>query len=270
MLYKYQKKAVVPIRKNLVLPSQAKKEKRVALSFAIICFLSGSVLLAQSAFPYLSDMFSSEQVNKSVLSPSAGSSTNSFGNENSSLEFSSSYISNVTKSFDTTNKVLNIDPRTFPEYANIRGEMWVEIPKIDIGRVRVQINVDSFEEESYMPLLDTSLAHFKGTSLPDKEGNTFVYGHSTNEWLAKTNRNDPKFAFTFLNDLDIGDEIYLEYKGRKYTYSTQKIRRVSPEDISPIYTTSTAKTLTLMTCWPPGIGSERLIVQTILTEEELI
>jgi LPXTG-site transpeptidase (sortase) family protein len=138
--------------------------------------------------------------------------------------------------------------------------MYLTVPKLSLKRVPIKINVDSFDEKSYLPLLDDSLAHFLGTSLPDKPGNTFIYGHSTNELWAKTDPTNPRYAFTFLNKLDIGDELTIEYNNTEFKYSTQKINIVSPTDISPIYTTSEAKSLTMMTCWPPGIGAERLIV----------
>lgn len=193
-------------------------------------------------------------MSKTLLTPS-------FANKNSTDSgLSSSYISNVDRNFSVTNKLLNINPKTFPEYATITGEMKLNISKLKLKDLPVKINVDSFDKDQYLTVLIKRLGHFKGTSLPDKPGNTFIYGHSTNELLAKTDPTNPEFAFTFLGKMDIGDEISIEYNGKTFKYSTQKIRMVEPEDISPIYTTSEDKSLTLMTCWPPGVGDQRLIL----------
>jgi LPXTG-site transpeptidase (sortase) family protein len=263
MLYKYQKKEIAI--KNNQLPSAKGKKNVMNLAMSGVCFLVGVSILFYSLYPHINqfvvNLRGQNKVSKSLLTPSPSEQTVSVqGQAVAVQDFSSDYISNVNRNFSVTNQLLNITPRTHPEYANIQGEMKITIPKLNIKNIPIKINVDSYDEASYMPLLDKTLAHFLGTSLPDKPGNTFIYGHSTNELWAKTDPSNPRFAFTFLNNLDIGDEIIVEYEGAKFTYSTQKIKMVTPTDISPIYTTSEAKNLTLMTCWPPGIGSERLIV----------
>lgn len=262
MLYKYQKREVKI--KNPQLPNQKKKISLLKVSLSSLCFVLGVGILFYSLYPHISHFMDKlggkRSISKSMLSPSQTDEPQIAMNQVATQDFSSDYISNVSRNFSVTNQLLNITPRTHPEYADIQGEMYISIPRINIKNIPIKVNVDSFDESSYMPLLDKTLAHFLGTSLPNKPGNTFVYGHSTNELLAKTDINNPRFAFTFLNKLDIGDEIIIIYEGVTYTYVTQKINMVSPTDISPIYTTSEAKQLTLMTCWPPGIGAERLIV----------
>lgn len=265
MLYQYKKADPFAYK---IPKKQADRNKKVTLYIATFSFLTGASILIYSSFPYLKNEFFPENTDKSLISTNSKTNSSLAAGSFTNVNFTQGYLDNVSKSFESTNAGLNIESRTFAEYASIKGNMKIKIPAIDVDEVNVQLNVDSFDESEYMPLLDTTLAHFKGTSLPDKPGNTFIYGHSTDVLLAQTNRNDPRFAFTFLNDLDIGEEIIIDYEGKTYKYITQKIRRVSPEDISPIYTTSDDQTLTLMTCWPPGIGTERLIVSTLFTGVE--
>jgi LPXTG-site transpeptidase (sortase) family protein len=269
MLYRYEKKEIAI--KTAQLPGYKKKRDVFRIALSGICFLVGVSILFYSLFPHISNFYENltgrKVISKSLLLPSPSEQLQTTTAQAATpQDFSSDYISNVNRNFSVTNQLLNITPRTHPEYAAIQGEMRITIPKLGVKQLPIKINVDSFDEASYMPILTTRLAHFLGTSLPDKPGNTFIYGHSTNELRAKTNPTNPEYAFTFLNNLDIGDEIIVDYNDATYTYSTQKIKMVEPTDISPIYTTSEAKNLTLMTCWPPGIGAERLIVTAKLMQ----
>lgn len=264
MLYKY-------VKREIVYPNQEKQKKKknfFSITVSFLCFTTGLCLVLYSVYPYLKNPFSKEVKGayKSLLSPSA------IQEKKDETEASTlaNYTSNVNKNINKTNQLLNINPKTHPEYSTIQGEMTLTIPKLSIKDLPVKMNVNSFNETAYMPLLERSLAHFQGTSIPGKPGNTFIYGHSANELLAKSNYNNPKYAFSFLGDLDIGDEIIVKFFGKEYKYSMYKLKMVSSEDISPIYSTSEDQHLTLMTCWPPGIGSERLIVMSNMVDEKNI
>lgn len=273
MLYKYEKREIHKPKQVIEDPVEImikSKSSRIATFATGLCLVSGLTILTYAFFPYGKAyvdkiLKKDEKLNKSVLDPTAVSESRRQPILESSLQNSNNFVENVNKNIDTTNKVLNIDQRTFPEYADIEGEMKISIPKLGLKRLPIKLNVNSFDPNVYMKELDTSLAHFKGTSLPDRPGNTFIYGHSANEIWAKTDPTSPRLAFTFLPELDIGDEIIIEYNGNEYVYIMQKSKMVTPEDISPIYTTSNDKVLTLMTCYPPGIGSERLIINAKLT-----
>ncbi len=174
--------------------------------------------------------------------------------------FSSAYFTNLAVNINNVAKTINLDPKTFPEYAHIQGKMYLTIPKLGLENLPVVINVNSFDVNSYMKVLENNLAHFQGTSLPDKSGNTFIYGHSTNEIVAMANPKAPINAFTFLYKLDVNDEIYLKYNDIQYKYIVQKTKVVKANDLTPIFSYTDEKKLTLMSCWPNGIGTDRLIV----------
>jgi LPXTG-site transpeptidase (sortase) family protein len=261
MLYKYVKSETRPLR-NL-------KIKPLNLAISFVCLTFGLFLLAYSFYPYINSYIRPERNKpKALLTPSIQRIEKYETLVEKSQEADSNYITNVNRNFNVVNKVLNINQKTFPEYADIKGDMKISIPAIKLEKLNVQINVDSFDDKSYLPILDKNLGHFKGTSLPDKPGNTFIYGHSANEILARANTNNPKYAFSFLGNLEIGDEVLLEHGKKTYKYVVQKFRIVQPEDISPIYTNSSERILTLMTCWIPGVGNERLIIQAKLIDEQ--
>jgi sortase A len=267
MLYKY-------VKREVILPSQRKvKPKRDYFSFAVstMCFLAGVGLLFYSVYPYIKSPFKTEAKGtyKSLLSPSMVR-EDGIQKEDSQTAALADYNSNVNKNFSKTNEILNINPKTHPEYSAVQGEMYITIPKLNINSLPIKINVNSFNEAAYMPLLEKTLAHFQGTSIPGKPGNTFVYGHSANELLAKSNPGNPKYAFSFLGNLDIGDDISVRFNNKEYKYSMYKLKMVTSDNITPIYSTSEDQHLTLMTCWPPGIGTERLIVMANMVEEKSI
>jgi LPXTG-site transpeptidase (sortase) family protein len=262
MLYKYVKSEPVVRKKKPVSIYPVTRRKPLYVA-GIVCFCFGTMSIGYSLYPYAQAAYfnsnSGEGLAKSVLT--ANSTDDFVPTESSSGEGDTRiYTDNVNKNFANTNKSLQLDPKTHPELANITGTMKLTIPKLGLKKIKVTINVDSFREENYMPVLNGSLAHFKGTSLPDTNGNSFIYGHSTNELWARTNPTNPTFAFTYLNKLDIGDEIFLEHDGKEYKYTLQKTKMVSPDDITPIYSYNEKRTLTLMTCWPPGVGTQRLIL----------
>lgn len=142
------------------------------------------------------------------------------------------------------------------------GTMYLTIDKIQINSAPVTANVDSNVEAIYQEALGRGLAHFKGTDLPNGSGNVLLYGHSAAGDYAEKHPEDVVTAFTRLFKLNIGDEISLNFEGRNYKYVVKKIKEVNPEDID-ILNGSGGKTLTLMTCSPPGLSSKRLIVTAI-------
>lgn len=140
------------------------------------------------------------------------------------------------------------------------GEFYLTIEKIQISDAPVIANVDSLNESSYRSALDKGFAHFKGTRLPGENGNVFIYGHSAAGDYAYKNPQDVITAFSRLFNLNIGDKISIKFEGEEFHYIVKKVKEVSPEETNILHNISNRKTLTLMTCSPPGLNTERLIV----------
>jgi LPXTG-site transpeptidase (sortase) family protein len=140
------------------------------------------------------------------------------------------------------------------------GTMYLTIPALGYDRLPITANVDSTSEESYQGVLNYSLAHFKGTSLPlaKNPGNTVIYGHSVGGAYTPQ-ANDALSAFSFLSNLKIGDEIYLEINGETHAYRMSKSKIVQPDDFSIVHGTPGRESLTLLTCYPAGNSSQRYV-----------
>lgn len=129
----------------------------------------------------------------------------------------------------------------------------ISIPKINI-------------ENATVSTIDTDLAkhlvNWQGTSIPGKNGNAVILGHSTLPQLFNT--KDYKTIFSNVYKLKNGDHIYATVTGVTYTYKIFKIIVVDPTDTSALEQNYDDSYLTLITCTPPGTTWKRLIVKARL------
>ncbi len=141
-----------------------------------------------------------------------------------------------------------------------RGKFYITIESLGLTRLPVTANVESGIEDVYKSILNSSLAHFKGTGLPisDVQDNIVIYGHSASgDYFNRT--SDTAAAFSRLSELKIGDEIKIDIEGKTYKYKVYKSKIVEPDDISIINGTPNKKTLTLFTCYPSGSNGKRYV-----------
>jgi len=139
-------------------------------------------------------------------------------------------------------------------------DMWIYIDSVGIDRVKITSNVESQDENVYNRYLKDGVAHFKGTPLPGDGGNSFIYGHSAITSFFRSNPDLPETIFTRLENVDIGDEVRISRDNDILSYTVRRKHISDAEDFSVLEPSSHRETLTLMTCWPIGIGSKRLIL----------
>jgi LPXTG-site transpeptidase (sortase) family protein len=135
-------------------------------------------------------------------------------------------------------------------------EFGIIIPKIS-ANAKVIADVDSQNSAVYQRALTKGVAQAKGTAFPDEEGNIFIFAHSSADFLEASRFNA---VFYLLSKLETGDEIFLFYKGEKYSYVVSEKKTVGAEEASYLEKNTDGKKLTLMTCWPPGTTLKRLII----------
>ena len=101
------------------------------------------------------------------------------------------------------------------------------------------------------------MAQYKGTVTPDKAGNLFVFGHSS---FFKGVEGSYKEVFKELNQLKPDDKIIIYHNKIPYLYKITKSYETNDTDwilLDPTPKDNNDKTLTLMTCWPPGTTLKR-------------
>jgi sortase A len=153
----------------------------------------------------------------------------------------------------------NASSDTEPVYPNFN----IKVPKLKINSAIVTTDVLSDNEDIYKPVLLKSLAHYKGTAYPGEEGNVVVYGHSILPVFY--NPNNYLSIFSTLDSLSAEDEISLSWGQKSYTYKVEGIEVVDPSD-TRVLRYKNGKTLTLVTCVPPGYTTRRLLVFARLVE----
>jgi LPXTG-site transpeptidase (sortase) family protein len=98
--------------------------------------------------------------------------------------------------------------------------------------------------------------------LPGNEGNTFLFAHSSDNFYASSRYNT---VFYLLNKLAVQDNFYITHDGSIYEYRVYEKRIVTPDAVEYLQATSQKNTAILMTCWPAGTTSKRLLVMGVLS-----
>ncbi len=132
----------------------------------------------------------------------------------------------------------------------------VIIPKIGVN-VPVIKDVDPNDPKIYQLALTKGVAHAKGTPLPEEDGNTFIFAHSSDNFF---NANKYNSIFYLLHKLEKDDLFYIAKDGKIYQYRVIEQSFVDRSNTEYMKKISYNKTTTLMTCWPPGTNLKRLVV----------
>lgn len=122
----------------------------------------------------------------------------------------------------------------------------VEIPKI---AVRLPIYHTTSEE-----VLQTAAGHLEGSSLP-------VGGEGTHAVISAHRGLPSATLFTDLNLLEEGDYFLLNILDEKLCYKVDMISVVEPDDTQKLSVVPGEDLVTLMTCTPYGVNSQRLLVR---------
>jgi LPXTG-site transpeptidase (sortase) family protein len=154
------------------------------------------------------------------------------------------------------NYALNKPKTPAGQIVPISKSFGIVIPKIG-ANAKVIAGVDPYNSRIYQVALTHGVAHAKGTALPDQIGNMFLFSHSSVNLLEANKYNS---VFFLLSELKQNDEIDIYYNSQEYKYKVIETKIVDAKDISYLNPNSDVKTLTLMTCWPPGTTLRRLLV----------
>lgn len=118
----------------------------------------------------------------------------------------------------------------------------VRIPKID--------SKEPVKEGTNKSALAESLGHETGTASPGEVGNCVIAGHR--------NYNFGKY-FNRLDEVEVGDEIFVDTREETYKYTVSEIKVVDPTDLDILEPTDDEQ-LTLYTCTPIYIATHRLVI----------
>lgn len=140
------------------------------------------------------------------------------------------------------------------------SDFYLTIERIGIKKFRVIANVDAGKASAYLTDLLQGIGHLQGSPFPGEGGNVFLFGHSSLPFLFSN--SDYSTVFSNLNKLKTGDLILVEFAGRKYYYRVSEVKTVKADTKTAEFASSFEK-LTILTCFPPGLLTERLVVTAL-------
>lgn len=140
-------------------------------------------------------------------------------------------------------------PENYEEVLNVNDDGimgYLEIPKIDL---MLPIYHGTSEE-----VLEKGVGHIDYTSLP-------IGGESTHSVLSAHRGLPSAELFTRLDEMEIGDVFYVTVLDETHAYEVDQIQVVEPEDLSKIQIEPGEDYVTLLTCTPYGVNTQRLLVR---------
>jgi len=136
-------------------------------------------------------------------------------------------------------------------------KIWKNIPLVEVQQQQVEWVAEL--NDIFMKELENGVVRYPGSAKPGENGNSFIFGHSSNfPWL------DGEFndVFALLDNVVYDDEVVVYYWQEKHTYKITTKNVIRPWDVSILK--SDAKDdksqITLMTCWPIGTTLNRLVL----------
>jgi len=224
--------------KTEIKPSVNKKKKYLSLVF----LFSGLLLLAFVTVPIIKFQLQYSTNLKQIINPLSLKSYN----RNSSVLGDNTDYTQLSNWFtnDSISSSNNLS-------VNDNGaKYFLTIPKLGIKEATVIIGSTD---------LKSSLIQYPQTALPGQLGNTVIFGHSVLPQLF--NPKSYVSIFATLHTLKIGDEIIISYDGSVYKYVVSEMFEVKPDDFSVLEQRYNDKTLSIITCSPPGTYLRRLVVR---------
>lgn len=101
------------------------------------------------------------------------------------------------------------------------------------------------------------IVHYPKTSVPGEGGAILLSGHSSAPLGSKSRYNK---IFSKLNNLKGGDKVFINYEGKKYTYKVFRKKVVWPSQVK-LRKYRGKETVTLLSCWPVGTSTKRIMVE---------
>lgn len=122
-----------------------------------------------------------------------------------------------------------------------------------IPKISVQLPIYHGTDEA---TLTVGAGHLYGTSLP-------IGGKGTNSVIAGHRGLPGALLFTRLNELDKGDTFVIDVLGERHWYRVDAVWVVDPDDTSHFGIERGKEYVTLLTCTPYGINTQRLLVRGV-------
>lgn len=208
--------------------------RKISKIFSTVFLVLGLVILGQAVLPVAGwYFFNMPEISSKIISPLA-----------------STFPPLVSAAEVDSYKPANWFAATVPTSQDNQLKTYaLTIPRLDIDAATVEFGGD----------LKKSLVAWPTSPAPGTYGNNIIFGHS--ELPQFSNSKSYAGIFTYLMDLNKGDEIFVDYDGVRYKYLVSDKKVVDPIDLSVLEQRFDAGYITLITCVPPGTLWKRGIIK---------
>ena len=152
------------------------------------------------------------------------------------------YTEDITEDGLVTVSLEDDDHHEYTSFGSNEILYVVRIPKID--------SKEPVKEGTTKSALAESLGHEEGTASPGEVGNCVIAGHRNYTFGKYFNR---------LDEVEVGDQIFVDTREGTYEYTVTEIKVVEPTEVDILEPTDDEQ-LTLYTCTPIYIATHRLVV----------
>ena len=137
----------------------------------------------------------------------------------------------------------------------------IKIPSINVDATVVDLGIIDVANERSYETPDNTVGHIPETPNPGQQGKGWFFGHLESFTAGEGNifRHLPQVADLIKED---PVDIYLQTNDAEFIYRVTTTSQMHEEDLQ--LTTSNDAQITLVTCWPPRIYDQRIIVNATL------
>ncbi|MDY5910838.1 MAG: class C sortase [Inconstantimicrobium porci] len=168
---------------------------------------------------------------------------------------------NVSRSFckdimhDTTSSNSNVNHKNYNDILNFENGImgYISIPEIDVNLPIYHGISDS--------VLRKGVGHISTTAFP-------ISGMGCHSVLSGHTGLPSARLFTDLDRLKINDYFYIKILNKTFKYKVDKISVVSPTDTRELIPVKNKNYVTLVTCTPYSINTNRLLVRGVFVEND--
>lgn len=220
------------------------KKRNISTLILVLVFLVGlSILL----YPTISDWWNSRVQSRAIADYEAVIAD--LSKEDYEAEFAAADAYNAALKQIATPLVNYARAEGYDNVLNIAGNGMMGY--IHIPRISLELPIYHGTSEA---VLNTAVGHLEGTSLP--------VGGKGNHCVLSAHRGLPSAKlFTYLDKLAEGDTFTIIVLDRLLTYEVDQIRIVDPGDVGELEPKDGEDYVTLLTCTPYGINTQRLLVR---------
>ncbi len=137
----------------------------------------------------------------------------------------------------------------------------IRIPSINVDATVVELGIVDIENERSYQTPDNTVGHIPETSDPGQQGKGWFFAHLESFAAGEGNifRHLPEVTDMIKED---PVDIYLQTSDAEFIYRVTATSQVDEEDLH--LTTSNDAQITLVTCWPPRVYNQRVVVNATL------